>query len=58
MALLLAELRPAADAHAVAHVLLAPLAADSWMGLRSEAGLGRKRLLRALENVWLDAACG
>jgi AcrR family transcriptional regulator len=56
--LLLAELRPDADLQAVAHLLLAPLAADSWMGLRSEAGLGRKRLLRTLEDTWLAAGRG
>lgn len=56
--LLLAELRPDADVEALAHVLLAPLAADSWTGLRSEVGLGRKRLLRTLENVWLAAGRG
>lgn len=53
--LLLAKLRPDADAAALAHVLLAPLAAESWTGLRRSAGLERDRLVDALEHVWLAA---
>lgn len=56
VALLLAELRADADAAALAHVLLAPLAAESWTGLRRSAGLERERLVGALEHVWLTSA--
>jgi AcrR family transcriptional regulator len=55
LALLVTELRPEADSEALAHVLLAPLAADSWTGLRSSAGLDRDRLARVVESVWLTA---
>lgn len=56
VALLLAELRPDADAIALAHVVLAPFAADTWTGLRREAGLSRERLLRAAQGAWLPDA--
>src|SRR4051794_31255863 len=44
VAVLLGELRPHADAAALAHVLLAPLAADTWLSLRRDGGLERDAL--------------
>jgi AcrR family transcriptional regulator len=55
LTLLIAELDPDADTAALAHVLLAPLAADSWTGLRSGLAIERDRLAQVLELVWLAA---
>ena len=55
---LLAELRPDDDAEALAHLLLAPLAAESWISLRHDAALERERLTRALEQLWRDDVVG
>jgi len=54
--LLLRELRPDADAAALAHVLLAPLAADTWLALRRDGGLGRAALTALVAEQWADAA--
>ncbi|HWT24390.1 MAG TPA: helix-turn-helix domain-containing protein [Solirubrobacteraceae bacterium] len=56
VAVLLGELRPDADAAALAHVLLAPLAADTWLGLRREGGLGRAALTALVAEQWSRAA--
>lgn len=53
LAVLVAEWRPALDATARAHLLLAPLAADTWTSLRA-AGLTRDRLTGSLEQLWLS----
>ncbi len=53
---LLRELRPDADAAALAHVLLAPLAADTWLALRREGGLSRAALTALVAEQWADAA--
>jgi AcrR family transcriptional regulator len=53
--LLLGELRPDADAAALAHVMLAPLAGETWTSLRRDGDLGRERLTSALQGVWLAA---
>ena len=53
---LLRELRPDADAAALAHVLLAPLAADTWLALRRDGGLGRAALTALVAEQWADAA--
>ncbi len=53
---LLRELRPDADAAALAHVLLAPLAADTWLALRRDGGLGRAALTALVAKQWADAA--
>ena len=53
---LLEELRPVADAAALAHVLLAPLAADTWLALRREGGLGRAALTALVAGQWAAAA--
>jgi AcrR family transcriptional regulator len=58
VALLLAELRPGSDSHTLAHVLLAPLAAETWTSLRGDAGIDRPQLLRAVEHAWTAAATG
>jgi AcrR family transcriptional regulator len=55
---LLAELRPGADPAAVAHLLLAPLAAETWLGLRREAGLPRDALTALVREQWAAAAGG
>lgn len=52
LALLLAELCPDLDAGAHAHLLLAPLAAETWTSLRA-GGMSRDRLTGALERLWL-----
>ena len=54
---LLREVRPDADAAALAHVLLAPLAADTWLALRRDGGLGRAALTALVAEQWADAAC-
>ena len=46
------ELRPGADVAALAHLLLAPLAAETWGGLRREAGLGREALTALVAAQW------
>jgi AcrR family transcriptional regulator len=56
VAVLLAELRPDADAAALAHILLAPLAADTWLALRREGGLGRAALTALVAEQWAAAA--
>ena len=53
---LLREVRPDADAAALAHVLLAPLAADTWLALRRDGGLGRAALTALVAEQWADAA--
>ena len=53
---LLRELRPDADAATLAHVLLAPLAADTWLALRRDGGLGRAALTALVAEQWADAA--
>ena len=53
---LLRELRPDADAAALAHVLLAPLAADTWLALRRDGGLGHAALTALVAEQWADAA--
>ena len=53
---LLRELRPDADAAALAHVLLAPLAADTWLALRREGGLSRAALTALVAEQWANAA--
>ena len=53
---LLRELRPDADAAALAHVLLAPLAADTWLALRRDGGLGRAALTALVAEQWAEAA--
>lgn len=55
LALLLAEVRPDLDAAAQAHLLLAPLAAETWTSLRA-AGLSRDLLTGSLEQLWLGRA--
>ncbi len=50
---LLAELRTRDDPPALAHILLAPLAAESWTSLRGE--IDRERLSRALAATWSRA---
>lgn len=55
VALLLGEARPGTDAATLAHVLLAPLAAETWTGLRETAGVGRQPLAGALEQLWRSA---
>ena len=49
---LLRELRPGADVAALAHLLLAPLAAETWGSLRREAGLGREELTALVAAQW------
>ena len=56
LTVLLRELRPDADAAALAHVLLAPLAADTWLALRRDGGLGRAALTALVAEQWADAA--
>jgi AcrR family transcriptional regulator len=56
VAVLLAQLRPDADAAALAHVLLAPLAADTWLALRGEGGLDRDVLTGLVAEQWRTAA--
>jgi AcrR family transcriptional regulator len=56
VAVLLAQLRPDADAAALAHVLLAPLAADTWLALRGEGGLERDVLTGLVAEQWRTAA--
>ena len=53
---LLRELRHDADAAALAHVLLAPLAADTWLALRRDGGVGRAALTALVAEQWADAA--
>jgi AcrR family transcriptional regulator len=53
---LLAELRPDTDAAALAHVLLAPLAADTWLALRREGGVSRDDLTALVGDQWAAAA--
>lgn len=53
VALLLGELHPDVDAGVQAHVLLAPLAAETWTSLRA-AGHSRARLTAAVERLWLE----
>lgn len=53
VALLLRELHPDLDAATEAHVLLAPLAAETWTSLRA-ARHSRARLTAAVERLWLD----
>ena len=53
---LLRELRPDADAAALAHVLLAPLAADTWLALRRDGGLSRAALTALVAEQWAEAA--
>jgi AcrR family transcriptional regulator len=55
VAVLVAELRPDADAAALAHVLLAPLAAETWGSLRREGGLGRDELTALVAEGWSAA---
>ena len=56
VAVLLAQLGPDADAAALAHVLLAPLAADTWLALRGEGGLERDVLTGLVAEQWRTAA--
>jgi AcrR family transcriptional regulator len=56
VAVLLAEARPDADASALAHVLLAPLAADTWLSLRGDGGLDRRVLTGLVAEQWRTAA--
>jgi AcrR family transcriptional regulator len=56
VAVLLGALRPDADAGALAHVLLAPLAAETWGSLRREGGLGREQLTALVAEQWAAAA--
>jgi AcrR family transcriptional regulator len=56
LSVLLRELQPEADAAALAHVLLAPLAADTWLALRREGGLERGALTALVAEQWAAAA--
>jgi AcrR family transcriptional regulator len=58
VSVLLAELRPDDDVASLAHLLLAPLAAETWAGLRQEAGLGREALTGLVAQQWAAAARG
>ena len=40
----------------LAHLLLAPLAAETWGGLRLEAGLGREALTALVAEQWRGGA--
>jgi AcrR family transcriptional regulator len=53
---LLTELRPGEDPEALGHILLAPLAAETWTGLRQAGAIQRDQLSRALEQTWSAAA--
>jgi AcrR family transcriptional regulator len=52
VSVLLAELRPGADRAGFAHLLLAPLAAETWGSLRREAGLSREALTALVGEQW------
>jgi AcrR family transcriptional regulator len=58
LTVLLRELRSEADASALAHVLLAPLAAETWSSLRREGGLSRDTLTALVAEQWAAAARG
>jgi AcrR family transcriptional regulator len=49
--LLIAECRPDADAPLLAHLLLAPLAAELYAHLREAEGIGRRRLRSSLREL-------
>ena len=51
VAVLVAELAPEADAEALAHLLLAPLAGDLYLHLQRGAGVPRARLLAAMDQL-------
>jgi len=51
VAILLAELAPAADAEALAHLLLAPFSGDLYLHLQRGARVPRERLLTAMEEL-------
>ena len=56
VAVLLGALRP--DAGALAHVLLAPLAAETWLSVRREGGLSREALTALVAEQWATTAVG
>jgi AcrR family transcriptional regulator len=49
--MLIAEARPEADAPLLAHLLLAPLAAEQFEHLRRAEGIGRRRLRAQLQEL-------
>ncbi len=55
LVLLLTERRPDLDGAVHAHLLLAPLAAETWTSVRA-AGLSRDLLTGSLEQLWLGCA--
>jgi AcrR family transcriptional regulator len=57
LAVLLEQLGAAEDPDALAHILLAPLAADLYRSLREDHGFDRARFQTALERLW-GAAVG
>jgi AcrR family transcriptional regulator len=58
VAVLLTEAGAEGDPDVLAHLLLAPLAGETWTSLRDELGLERARLTNALQDVWLTSAFG
>lgn len=56
LALLLAEAGSGDDPDTLAHLLLAPLAGETWTSLRGELGRERARLTEALRQLWLESA--
>ena len=56
VAVLLGQARGEADTVALAHVLLAPLAADTWLALRGAGELDRETLTALVAEQWRTAA--
>jgi AcrR family transcriptional regulator len=52
VAVLLEQMGPVEDPEALAHVLLAPLAADLYRSLRQDHGFDRARFETAVKRVW------